>query len=1144
MGERLKLNSVSGNVVSFDTDLERNLGSLKIGIEPVQSGSGDPSPDNVRPISEWTGARVTRAGKNLFDQSLMLDQAAWNIIKFYAPVGTVLTVSQNMGTDNGLLLYLRQAGDTTLSSKSRVYAGHPVTYAVNGQGYIEIVQRRANGEDSFANYQYQIEVGSAATDWELYAGAEYEIDWADAAGTVYGGTLDVTTGVLTVDRYGVTCDNATRISYGVSSDINRAFLVLPYTANGLGLASKTLCTMYPAVTTVGTDKTLRMYTSEADIFDSDMDITSLETVKTYLHDLLIVYPLAKPQTYQLTPTEVLTLLGANTLYADCGPIQEASYFSRDYVPVASDTGLITITDGVEAPIDSLKIHFEPIQEGNGDPSPENIRPISGWTGLDLAIYTDNTNYIKEQSNVNINNYKGLRIIVENNGKHFKITGTPTSALSFNLCTITQTAPNNLYIYGFPKLTGENRFALYHHTLEAYYDSTNINGINIDNNTNIGVILSKDKYINLDFYPIAIEQQQPVITFPSEAGTVYGGYVDVAKGVLTVNKQSIKKKLSEGTKSTGEVLDSYLYNTPFPYGSTPVSSSAEKICNLCTYSYAGASLGVPHFYCSGTVLVIYVPAGTDENTEIEVCAPIAEPLVYSLTPTQLSTIKGLNNIYSNANGAIEMSYYSPIKENMIATRRNVIASAPHIETVSGGIASFDTNMTAKLKNLTVNIEPVQDLHGYDNPWPAGGGKNNVDNSTNVVGGYYNGSGSWNLDRTIATTALVPVKANTTYTSSVFNKSNKTRVGGVVATLWDDATTATGQITTPTFTTGASTQYVRIRNFNSQGSYITDDNYLFQLEEGSTATAYEPYSNICPISGWTVANVTRNGINQWDEEWEVGTIDFNTGEIANTNNRIRTKNFNPCSPNTTYYGIDPTSNNNIEIFFYDKNKVFIRNSGWTGNATFISPNNACYFKFIMGAAYGTTYNNDISINYPSTDVNYHSYVGTTYPITFPTEAGTVYSGTLNVTTGELTVDTARIDMGDLNWSKSNSGAGRFYGRQAQTLFNYKWSNNTFMASSTYICGGPSVSGVYYGSNGTIRYWYRASESSDIREIYVCDEGKDGMTADEFKASMADQSLIYELAIPETYQLTPTEVQTLLGANNIYADTGNTNLTYWKH
>lgn len=31
----------------------------------------------------------------------------------------------------------------------------------------------------------------------------------------------------------------------------------------------------------------------------------------------------------------------------------------------------------QAPINSLKIHFFPIQSGSGDPSPENIRPISG-----------------------------------------------------------------------------------------------------------------------------------------------------------------------------------------------------------------------------------------------------------------------------------------------------------------------------------------------------------------------------------------------------------------------------------------------------------------------------------------------------------------------------------------------------------------------------------------------------------------------------------------------------------------------------------------------------------------------------------------------------------------------------------------------
>ena len=33
----------------------------------------------------------------------------------------------------------------------------------------------------------------------------------------------------------------------------------------------------------------------------------------------------------------------------------------------------------------------------------------------------------------------------------------------------------------------------------------------------------------------------------------------------------------------------------------------------------------------------------------------------------------------------------------------------------------------IKELEINIDPVQDLHGYDYPWPAGGGKNLVDSS---------------------------------------------------------------------------------------------------------------------------------------------------------------------------------------------------------------------------------------------------------------------------------------------------------------------------------------------------------------------------------------------------------------------------------
>jgi hypothetical protein len=39
-----------------------------------------------------------------------------------------------------------------------------------------------------------------------------------------------------------------------------------------------------------------------------------------------------------------------------------------------------------------------------------------------------------------------------------------------------------------------------------------------------------------------------------------------------------------------------------------------------------------------------------------------------------------------------------------------------------------------------------------------------------------------------------------------------------------------------------------------------------------------------------------------------------------------------------------------------------------------------------------------------------------------------------------------------------------------------------------------------------------------------------------------VIYELATPQTYQLTPTEVKSLLGVNSIYADTGKVDVQIW--
>ena len=61
-----------------------------------------------------------------------------------------------------------------------------------------------------------------------------------------------------------------------------------------------------------------------------------------------------------------------------------------------------------------------------------------------------------------------------------------------------------------------------------------------------------------------------------------------------------------------------------------------------------------------------------------------------------------------------------------------------------------------------------------------------------------------------------------------------------------------------------------------------------------------------------------------------------------------------------------------------------------------------------------------------------------------------------------------------------------------------------------------------------------------IRIVNSGYSDATA--FKASVDGQTLVYELATPVTYNLTPTEVTTLLKQNRIWTDcNGNTAVTY---
>lgn len=212
-------------------------------------------------------------------------------------------------------------------------------------------------------------------------------------------------------------------------------------------------------------------------------------------------------------------------------------------------------------------------------------------------------------------------------------------------------------------------------------------------------------------------------------------------------------------------------------------------------------------------------------------------------------------------------------------------------------------------------------------------------------------------------------------------------------------------------------------------VTD--VLIHIEDAIEKAAIAVVANIEPIQdlhGYDHPWPAGGGANKWDEEWEVGSINGQTGQKVNNNTLIRSKNYCPCLPDESYSGF--SGNGDLVVFWYDASKNFIKREYVysSGPLTVTSPSNASYFLLRMDE-YGTTYNHDIALNYPATVTTYSPYsnecpisgltglsvyVGhtsdvadaTTYSVDWTSPAGTVYHGTVDLVTGQLTVDYANI------------------------------------------------------------------------------------------------------------------------------------------
>ena len=116
---------------------------------------------------------------------------------------------------------------------------------------------------------------------------------------------------------------------------------------------------------------------------------------------------------------------------------------------------------------------------------------------------------------------------------------------------------------------------------------------------------------------------------------------------------------------------------------------------------------------------------------------------------------------------------------------------------------------------------------------------------------------------------------------------------------------------------------------------------------------------------VEKVVTTGRNLWDEEWESGGYNVNTGEKTEMSNRIRSASFIPCSGNTTYYFKSPAT---MYALWYDSGKSFISSES-VANRVKTSPADACFLTIMVGGSNNPviSYGNDICINLSDPTIN---------------------------------------------------------------------------------------------------------------------------------------------------------------------------------
>ena len=311
---------------------------VKASWEPRQEGTGDPSPDNVRPIVGLDSVQVTRRGKNVLDESKLRIQSNYDTsheafgfwyYELNLPFGSY-TVSAGATYNGGGYLWFGNAPYGTSGATGTWFAHQSQKLTTNftfndvNKLYVGVSGNMELVTSVLDAVQFiQIEAGSIPTAYEPYTGTTATLDLPS---TGYGGEVDLATGegVETWKKYEFTGNEAFSINIQIQQNSQKnAYQCTIDVSDGFNVNAPAVCNAFKYDTWSGVfvANSFSLVNNAGGVVIQTDGVQSVEEFTAYLSaqyssgtPVTIAYKLDTPQPIQATGSQSLPALsGKNVL---------------------------------------------------------------------------------------------------------------------------------------------------------------------------------------------------------------------------------------------------------------------------------------------------------------------------------------------------------------------------------------------------------------------------------------------------------------------------------------------------------------------------------------------------------------------------------------------------------------------------------------------------------------------------------------------------------------------------------------------------------------------------------------------------------------------------------------------------------------